>query len=58
MGTYSVSTFLGSARDKVLFETLENICPFEVVMTKNRSEYEWQPNTCKYIEECFWEVKG
>jgi len=57
MGTYSVSTFLGSARDNVVFQTLENICPFEVVMTKNRSEYEWQPNTCKYVEECFWEVK-
>ena len=57
MGNYSINTFLGSARDNVVFHALENICPFEVVMIRNRGEYEWQPNTCKYIENCKWEVK-
>ncbi|GAB4128532.1 MAG: ABC transporter ATP-binding protein [Raineya sp.] len=56
MGNYTISTFLGNAKDNIIYQNLEGICNFEVLMNKYRSEYEWQPNTCKYIEECEWDI--
>lgn len=56
MGRYSLSIFLANSKENIMYQNEENICPFEVVMDKYRGEYEWQPNTCKYIEEFEWDI--
>jgi lipopolysaccharide transport system ATP-binding protein len=56
MGNYTISTFLGNAKENIMYQNLEGICGFEVLMDKYRGEYEWQPNTCKYTEECEWDI--
>jgi lipopolysaccharide transport system ATP-binding protein len=44
-----------AAGDK--FQTIENICPFEVVMYGREREFEWEPGTCTYLEESEWQIE-
>jgi hypothetical protein len=37
------------------FETVEEVCPFEVTMDGIYREYEWEPNTCTYMEDVCWD---
>lgn len=40
-----------------VFERLENICPFQVVMYEaERTHFRWQPDTCAYLEDSSWEI--
>ncbi|MEQ9620628.1 ABC transporter ATP-binding protein [Coleofasciculus chthonoplastes] len=39
------------------FQTIENICPFEVVMYGRSREFEWRSGTCAYLEESEWQIK-
>ncbi|MEM5871828.1 MAG: Wzt carbohydrate-binding domain-containing protein, partial [Candidatus Aenigmatarchaeota archaeon] len=55
MGRYSIDVFFGCALSKLLYDVVEGVCLFEVIMDRYR-EYEWQPNTCKYVEDCYWEL--
>ena len=56
LGKYILRVHFGSSAKNEKFETIENICPFEVVMYGRDREYNWVPNTCTYIEDCQWEV--
>ena len=57
MGEYTLYTYLGSSRDRVNFEVLENICPFKVEMYDQFREYEWQSGAAKYLEDVKWTVE-
>jgi lipopolysaccharide transport system ATP-binding protein len=56
MGKYSCELFLSEPPGGELFEHLENICPFEIVMYNKNRDFPWNPNACSYIEENHWEV--
>lgn len=56
MGRYSVVTHVSDAASKEHFETVQGICPFEVVMDGIGREYEWIPGTCTFLEDAEWVV--
>lgn len=57
MGKYFLNCHFTEPPGGQVFERLENICPFEVVMYKtNRSNFQWQPETCAYLENATWSV--
>ncbi|WP_299123559.1 polysaccharide ABC transporter ATP-binding protein [uncultured Winogradskyella sp.] len=56
MGYYSLVVHLSNSRTKEKYDFLDSVCYFSIVMMKTvRSEYHWQKNTCKYIEEVKWQ---
>jgi lipopolysaccharide transport system ATP-binding protein len=58
MGKYYVKCYFSEPPGGRLFEIVENVCPFEVVMYEvSRSEFNWYPDTCAYIENANWQIK-
>ena len=56
-GNYSLLVHLSNSRTKEKFHFLDSVCHFKLQMMKTvRSEYHWQKNTCKYIEETEWKT--
>lgn len=58
MGQYALNVHLSEGSGGRKFETLEGVCPFEVVMLGHPREFEWRPHTCLYLEDCQWSVDG
>lgn len=57
MGKYKLKCYFSEPPGGAIFEELENVCPFEVVMYEtSRTLFTWQPNTCAYIEDASWNV--
>lgn len=57
MGSYTLTTWLSERRSNALVESLSQICSFEVTMQGfERSEYEWKPGDCTYIDDAVWEI--
>jgi lipopolysaccharide transport system ATP-binding protein len=56
LGRYTLRLYLSEPPGGCHFQTIENICPFEVVMHGHYREYSWEPGTCAYIEDCQWQV--
>jgi len=56
MGRYFLKLYLSEPPGGDVFQVLENVCPFEVVMFEKHREFQWQPNTCAYIETSTWEI--
>ncbi|PZO38705.1 MAG: ABC transporter [Pseudanabaena frigida] len=55
-GNYTLNVFFASHKTGEMFQLIENICPFEVVMFSKQRDYEWQSNLCTYLEDFKWEV--
>ena len=56
LGRYSVTAHLAEGRGGRHFQTVEAVCPFEVVMHGHERGWAWQEGICKYLEDCVWEV--
>jgi lipopolysaccharide transport system ATP-binding protein len=56
MGKYTLVVHFAERAGGKHFQTIENICPFELTMYGKYREYEWKPNTCTYLEDCCWRV--
>ena len=56
MGRYTVTAELSDRASLIEMETLDGLCPFEVVMDGISKEGGWSPNACAYIETADWEV--
>ena len=56
MGNYNLSVHLAECAGGKHFQTVENICPFELTMYGKYREYEWLPNTCSYLEDATWQI--
>jgi lipopolysaccharide transport system ATP-binding protein len=56
MGRYAIVTHLADRSTNENFESLDWICPFEVVMDGIYREYEWVEGACTYLEEHKWET--
>lgn len=55
MGKYYLRCYFTEPPGGRIFEIIENICPFEVVMYETkRKEFQWVPDTCAYIENGSW----
>ncbi|WP_430466473.1 ABC transporter ATP-binding protein [Winogradskyella ouciana] len=56
-GNYSLMVHFSNSKTKEKFDFLDSVCHFKVEMMKTtRSQYKWQKNACKYIEDVKWEV--
>jgi len=57
MGTYTITAFFAEPPGGAFFQTIENTCPFEVVMYGvSRGDWEWQPYNTVYMEDHHWRV--
>ena len=56
MGKYTITTHLTEHDGGRRFQTLQKICPFEVVMYGHKRDYKWTPNVCTYLEDNTWEL--
>jgi lipopolysaccharide transport system ATP-binding protein len=56
LGRYSITAHLAEGSRGRHFQTIEAVCPFEVVMHGHDSRWPWREGTCKYLEEGVWEV--
>jgi lipopolysaccharide transport system ATP-binding protein len=57
VGRFHLRTFLSEPPGGELYETLEGICPFEVVRTDQQVMWGWRPEASAYHEEYAWEAK-
>ena len=55
VGQFKSRVFLGGAPGQPLYETLEHICPFEVVVHDRQTLFGWRPEACAYLEDAKWE---
>lgn len=57
-GKYALKCYFSGPPGGEFYELLEHICPFEVEMyNTERKEFQWEDNTCAYIEEATWEIE-
>lgn len=56
MGKYNFIVHFGEVATGKKLQTLERICPFEVVMYGKKRDYNWVSETCMYIEDNNWTV--
>ncbi len=56
IGTYSLTTHISGPPGGAHFETISNICAFEVVSSKVRDHF-WRPRTCTYVEDANWTIR-
>lgn len=57
IGRYSLTVHFAEKNQRQKFETIEGICPFEVVPFGQMRDYYWRPGTSAYIEDYSWEVE-
>ncbi|HXE52456.1 MAG TPA: ABC transporter ATP-binding protein, partial [Tepidisphaeraceae bacterium] len=57
MGNYSVRATLKEFYGGREFDSIESVCPFEVVMYGQEREGGWHRGTCTYTEEGSWDVQ-
>ena len=57
MGRYTLTVHFSERAGGRKFQTLEGICPFEVVLYGWHREFEWRPGACAYLEDCDWRVE-
>lgn len=57
MGQYTITTYLADALSKSMTESVEGICPFQVVMHGKQREWAWEEGSCKYLEDWDWKVE-
>ncbi len=56
MGYYDLTVHFSERAGGRKFQTIEGVCPFEVVMYGHHREFEWLPGTCTYLEQCDWRI--
>jgi lipopolysaccharide transport system ATP-binding protein len=56
MGHYNLTIHFSERAGGRNFQTIEGVCPFEVVMYGHYREFEWLPGACTYLEECDWQI--
>ncbi len=56
MGRYHLKFYLSEPPGGEVFEIVDDVCPFEVVMYKHSREFAWEPGACVYLETCGWSV--
>lgn len=57
LGKYTLMAHFAERPGGRKFETLDGVCPFEVVAYGKRRDHFWQPGSCAYVEEGTWVCK-
>jgi lipopolysaccharide transport system ATP-binding protein len=57
MGDYQLRVHLGSTRGHLHIQTIDRICPFQVVMHGIERPWPWRPDECLYVEKCEWQSR-
>ncbi|HVS53831.1 MAG TPA: ABC transporter ATP-binding protein [Opitutaceae bacterium] len=57
LGSYFLRVHLASTRGHQHFQTVEGICPFEVVMHGMDRPWPWRPGECAYVEDGVWTTR-
>ncbi len=55
-GKYSINIHFADFATGSKWDFLESICPFEVVMYGISREYQWEEESCIYLEKSEWEI--
>ncbi len=58
MGRYVVTAHISEPFRGGYFQSIENVCPFEVVMHGHERNWPWEEGTCQYLEEGLWQVSA
>jgi lipopolysaccharide transport system ATP-binding protein len=56
MDHYSIAMYLADTRSKSLIESVEAVCPFQIVMHGMHRDWAWEKNACKYLEQWSWRL--
>ena len=56
IGQYSLKVHFAEKVGGKKFQTISNICPFEVVVYGELRDYYWRHGNAKYVEEAQWKV--
>jgi lipopolysaccharide transport system ATP-binding protein len=56
LGRYTTTAHLSDGYRGGYFQTIESVCPFEVVMHGHERDWPWEEGTCVYLEEGRWQV--
>ena len=56
MGRYHLRVSLATTQGNTVLQTLDHLCPFEVVMHGIDREWPWQSDSCRYLEEGVWKA--
>lgn len=54
-GEYYCRVILAGNNGKQVFQILDKICAFDVVMFEKSRAYQWEKDACAYIEDFYWE---
>ena len=57
MGTYFLNIFVSEPPGGQIFESITNICPFEINMYNMHREYPWREGEAAYIEDSKWSIE-
>ncbi len=57
IGHYTLKVYFSERAGGDLFQTIDGICPFEVVLYGRPREFEWRPGTCTYLEDFDWLIR-
>ena len=58
VGSYHLKVQLSTSPDGSPCETVDQICPFEVVVLDRTTRFGWRPETCAYIVTGDWSLNG
>jgi lipopolysaccharide transport system ATP-binding protein len=56
-GSYHLKAFLAGPPGGLHYETLDNICPFTVMVLSKTTAYGWKPEMCAYLVDSTWSVE-
>jgi len=54
VGTYSLTVYFSDPPGGQMYQHLEGICKFSVVILDKTTLYGWRPEVCTYFEEAQW----
>jgi len=54
VGEFRLRTFLSEPPGGEIYESIDGICPFEVIRTDKTALWGWRPEVCAYHEELDW----
>jgi lipopolysaccharide transport system ATP-binding protein len=57
VGQYSLRLFFSEPPGGLFFDTLEGVCPFEVVKLGQTTLWGWRPDACVYHEDFAWTLE-
>ena len=54
---YSLTIYFAEKSTNRHFETLNNVCAFEIIKVGEMRDYYWSMHNATYVEDCTWSVK-